>query len=86
MFQTTIIIDKKKGNSLSFYFIYGVGRLQQKTTCVFNQFQSYDNIAEKGFAGGLKINYLGALFFNDVTQQSDSLMTGTGASMPEFGS
>ncbi len=31
-----------------------VGRLQQRTTCVFNQFQIYDNIAEKGCAGGLK--------------------------------
>ena len=35
--------------------MYGVGRLQQRTTCVFNQFQIYDNIAEKGYAGGLKI-------------------------------
>ncbi len=33
--------------------MYGVGRLQQITTCVFNQFQIYDNIAEKGCAGGL---------------------------------
>ena len=33
---------------------YGVGRLQQRTTRVFNQFQIYDNIAEKGCAGGLK--------------------------------
>ena len=34
--------------------MYGVGRLQQRTTCVFNQFQIFDNIAEKGCAGGLK--------------------------------
>ena len=33
--------------------MYGVGRLQQRTTCVFNQFQSYDNIAEKG--GGVLV-------------------------------
>ncbi len=33
--------------------IYGVGRLQQRTTCVFYQFQIFDNIAEKGGAGGL---------------------------------
>ena len=33
--------------------MYGVGRLQQRTTCVFNQFQAYDNIAEKGAVGGL---------------------------------
>ncbi len=34
--------------------MYGVGRLQPRTTCVFYQFQIYDNIAEKGCAGGLK--------------------------------
>ena len=34
--------------------MYGVGSLQQKTTRVFNEFQSYDNIVEKGCAGGLK--------------------------------
>ena len=34
--------------------MYGVGRLKQRKTCVFNQFQIYDNIAEKGCAGGLK--------------------------------
>ena len=39
---------------IAFPFIYGVGRLQQRTMCVFNQFQSYDNIAEEGCAGGLK--------------------------------
>ncbi len=33
--------------------MYGFGRLQQRTTCVFNQFHMYDNIAEKGCAGGL---------------------------------
>ncbi len=41
--------------------MYDVGRLQQRTTCVFNQFQIYDNITEKGCAGGLK-NKIGALF------------------------
>ncbi len=34
--------------------MYGVGRLQQRITCNFNQFQIYDNTAEKGCAGGLK--------------------------------
>ncbi len=29
--------------------------LQQRTTCVFNQIQSYDNIAEKASVGGLKV-------------------------------
>ncbi len=33
--------------------MYGVGRLQQRTTCVFTQFQLYDNIAERGGVGGL---------------------------------
>ncbi len=33
--------------------MYGIGRLQQRTTCDCNQFQTYDNIAEKGSAGGL---------------------------------
>ncbi len=36
-----------------FHFMYGVGRLQQKKTRVFNKFRSYDNIVEKGCAGGL---------------------------------
>ena len=39
---------------IAFHFMYAVGRLQQRTTCVFNQFQIYDHIAEKGCAGGLK--------------------------------
>ena len=43
---------------IAFYSIYGFGRLKQRTTCVFNKFQSYDNIAEKGCAGGLKITLL----------------------------
>ncbi len=34
--------------------MYDVGRLQQRTTCVCNQFQIYDNIAEKGCDSGLK--------------------------------
>ena len=33
--------------------MYGVGRLQQRKTLCFNQFQIYDNIAEKGGVGGL---------------------------------
>ncbi len=36
--------------------MYGVDRLQQRKSYVFNQSQIYDNIAEKGGAGGLKIN------------------------------
>ncbi len=39
---------------IAFHFMYGFGRLQQRTTCVFNQFQPYDNIVGKGCAGGLK--------------------------------
>ena len=41
--------------------MYGFGRLQQRTTCVFtgNQFQPYDNIAEKGCAGGLNSSDVG---------------------------
>ncbi len=35
---------------LPYPYMYGVGRLQQRTTCVF---QMYDNIAERGHAGGL---------------------------------
>ena len=38
---------------IAFHFMYGVGRLQQRTTCVFNLFQSYGNIAEKGCAVAL---------------------------------
>ncbi len=40
---------------IAFHFMYGVGRLQRRTACVFYQFQIFDNIAEKGGAGGLKI-------------------------------
>ncbi len=40
--------------------MYGFGRLQRRTICVFNQFQPYDNIAEKGGAGGLK-KYFGSM-------------------------
>ncbi len=44
--------------------MYGVGRLQQRTICVFNQFQIYDNIAEKGCAGGLKVSLKGLIYKN----------------------
>ncbi len=34
---------------------HGCGRLQhRRTSCVFNKFQSYDNIAESWGVGGLK--------------------------------
>ena len=38
---------------IAFHFMYGIGRLQQRTTCFFNQFQIYDKIGVKGCAGGL---------------------------------
>ncbi len=47
--------------------MYGVGRLQQRTMCVFNQFQIYINIAEKGCAGGLKMFIKhGIIFMNSL--------------------
>ena len=35
--------------------LYGRNRLKRKNNVCFNQFQIYDNIAEKGCAGGLKV-------------------------------
>ncbi len=37
--------------------MYGIGRLQQKKHVFFNKFQSYDNIVEKGCAGGLNSGF-----------------------------
>ncbi len=49
------ILQKCHLTIIAFHFMYGVDRLQQRTTCVFYQFQIYDNIGEKGGAGGLKL-------------------------------
>ncbi len=59
---------------ITFYFMYGYGSLKQRITCLINWFRSYNKIASKGCAGGLKIFFKYLKVRTKLTNLSKSIV------------